>query len=538
MTGEAYDHSRFKQVIEGHGIVCDTRDEYEQKVARYLFGYSDIKDFQKLITLLLVLRRPNLSTELSFSKVHDFLKMSLRKISGETTQRVIGTIERIDAINTEIEHLQDAFNGTEHLHSVLQQLSTVEAQFAASEFIEAQQVENSAQAKTSRQRRELRNAEQERDKAGQLTQALQAEQQQVSGSIRALEASEGLQVAEQLATARERTRSTSTQMQLQAQNLAAAQQGIHNSQQNLERQQVRFARTTTESAAQLQELRLIASDEALWERAAISLEETIRQIQAIAIEAETAPEIPTAIPAMLEEQAEERMQWLRHFEDLHQQREKLESRIQHARENETTRFQELDEASRRFQDMKDNAYAAQQKLITMLEAFGSSEDIETLLNSTLKSLDAQAQSEGTEDALTTNVVEHYAAVLNGYRQAINMLDAELTDLVDQLQGELDELQLLVGGKLREVEEHKLLYEQKLAEPEYMPQHPTRRSLARAKLAEQGIAALPLYALLDFAPEIESEEAGRIEYMLEDAGLLDALVIAPQQADAAEKLLAN
>src|SRR5438309_3131451 len=47
-------------------------------------------------------------------------------------------------------------------------------------------------------------------------------------------------------------------------------------------------------------------------------------------------------------------------------------------------------------------------------------------------------------------------------------------------------------------------------------------------------------LLDFIPEIdcESEEAGRIEYMLEDAGLLDALVVAPEQASAADALLAD
>src|SRR5947209_20170595 len=94
--------------------------------------------------------------------------------------------------------------------------------------------------------------------------------------------------------------------------------------------------------------------------------------------------------------------------------------------------------------------------------------------------------------------------------------------------------------MREVSEAKALYEQKLAEPEYTPQHPTRRTIARARLAEQGIAALPLYALLDFAPSInsESEEAGRIEYMLEDAGLLDALVVAPEQASAADALLAD
>src|SRR6266487_3649784 len=64
---------------------------------------------------LLVLRRPNLSTELSFSRVHEYLKMSLRRISGETTSRVIGTIERIDAIQSEIERIQEAFGAAERV---------------------------------------------------------------------------------------------------------------------------------------------------------------------------------------------------------------------------------------------------------------------------------------------------------------------------------------------------------------------------------------------------------------------------------------
>ncbi len=149
----AYDHSRFKQVLEGHGIVCESREDYEQKVARYLFGFSDVKEFQKLVTLLLVLRRPNLSTELNFSKVHDFLKVSLRKISSETTHRVIGTIERIDAITKEIERIQEAYDAAGRLHSALQDLAVVGAQLAACEYIGVQQVEDSVQAKVNRLRR-------------------------------------------------------------------------------------------------------------------------------------------------------------------------------------------------------------------------------------------------------------------------------------------------------------------------------------------------------------------------------------------------
>jgi len=231
------------------------------------------------------------------------------------------------------------------------------------------------------------------------------------------------------------------------------------------------------------------------------------------------------------------MAWLHRLEELHKRREQLETKIQNARDLETIRFQELDDISRSFQHAKDRAYEAQQNLAKTLESFSSNEAISALLPADEIMLPPTGSLD--DDALLANVVEQFAFALDSYRQAIDALDHDLADLADQLQGELDELQLLTGSKMREVSEAKALYEQKLAEPEYTPQHPTRRTIARARLAEQGIAALPLYALLDFAPSInsESEEAGRIEYMLEDAGLLDALVVAPAQVAAADALLA-
>src|SRR5581483_13015 len=102
---------------------------------RYLFGFHDVRDFEKLINLLLILRRPNLSTELSFSRVHDYLKMSLRRISTETTSRVIGTIERIDAIQSEIERIQQAYNATERIHQARQHLALVQARLSASAYV-------------------------------------------------------------------------------------------------------------------------------------------------------------------------------------------------------------------------------------------------------------------------------------------------------------------------------------------------------------------------------------------------------------------
>ena len=532
----AYDHSRFKQVLEGHGIVCESRDDYEQKVARYLFGFTDIKEFQKLITLLLVLRRPNLSTELSFSKVHDFLKISLRKISSETTNRVIGTIERIDAIQSEIERIQEAYNATEHLHAAQQNVALVDAQLAACEYVGAQQAEQNVQLKVNKLRKDLATAENERDKTEAHARALQEEQFQVNGQIKALEASEGLQVAQQLASVRARVQDTQAQLRLQEKNLERAQQTIQASQQHLERQQSRFNEVRTESAAQLHELSSVAAEDCHWETAAFQLEEAGRQIAGIELNASTRPELPQHISSLLEVQSEERIHWLHRLEELHKRREQLESKIQHARELEAMRFQDLDDTGRRFSSAKEQAYEAEQKLVAMLEDLRSADDTNALLFPD-ETIQLSANS-GDDEALIAHEIEQFTTNLGGYRQAIDTLDKDLTRQVEQLQSRLAELQQQMGGKLREVAEAKALYEQKCAEPEYLPQHSAQRTLARTKLAEQGITALPLYALLDFAPYIDSasEEAGRIEYMLADAGLLDALVVAPHQLAVADAFL--
>src|SRR6266487_3215333 len=281
----AYDHMRFKQVLEGHGIICDSQADYERQVSRYLFGFTDIKDFEKLINLLLVLRRPNLSTELSFSRVHEYLKMSLRKISGETTSRVIGTIERIDAIQAEKERIQEAYSAAERLHQAQQNLALSRAQLAACEYTGAQLAEDSVHSRVTRLRRDLNTADNERKGAEERTQTLQGEHYQVNSQIKVLETSEGLQVAKQLTAARERTRETQGQAQEQQKSLEAARQAKRASIERLERQMARFNTMKAESVAQLRELGTLAREESYWEVAAFQLEEALRQISNITSEA-------------------------------------------------------------------------------------------------------------------------------------------------------------------------------------------------------------------------------------------------------------
>lgn len=540
----AYDHAHFKQLLEGHGIICESQAEYERQVGRYLFGYTDVKDFRKLINLLLVLRRPNLSTELNFSRVHEYLKQSLRKIPTETTHRVIGTIERIDAIQSEIERIQEAYDSTERLHRAVQQLVLTRVQMAGNEYVEAQQTEDAIQSKATKLRREVTTADNERKKADARSQSLQEQLYQVIGQIRALESSEGLQLAKQLTTTRERMQESEAQMHLQEQSLESVRQTLRTTSSNLEHKHASFAKAQTDITTSLSELRVLASEECYWEVAAFQLEESLRSVTAMSTETTPAPQIPQGVFTLAGELAQERISWLRHLEELHQQRERADNKVQNARSLETTRFQELDEARRRFQAIQDRSDETRQKLNETLEQWLTSnerilptEDIDTSLAS-IELEEATQAADGTEGNESARVLAHLASALESYRHVIELLERESLDAVDQVQGELNELQLSTGSKNHEISELQALYDRKLAEPEYVPPRSERRTLARIKLAEQGIAALPLYMLLDFSPSITEHEAGRIEYALEDAGLLDALVVAPTQIATADTILAN
>ncbi len=540
----AYDHPHFKQILEGHGILCESQAEYERQVGRHLFGFTDVKDFQKLINLLLVLRRPNLSTELNFSRVHEYLKQSLRKISSETTHRVIGTIERIDSIQSEIERIQEAYDSTNRLHSAVQQLVLARVQLASNEYVDAQQAEDAVSSKATKLRRDVTTADNERKKADARSQSSQAQLSQIGGQIRALENSEGLQVAKQLETARERTQESEAQMHMQEQSVTSARHALETLSDSLKSKQESFTKTKTDSTTQLEELRSLAANECYWELAAFQLEEALRSLNSTSTETPTPPRVPQAVSMLIGEQSQERIDWLRSLEALHQQRERADNTLQNARSLETTRFQELDEARRRFQTIQDRVYDTRQKLNEVLEKWVDadsrlfpSESIKRSLAMITLDEETQVEEETAEDdSYATGVLSAVTNALTGYRQIFETLEQELLDAADQIQGELNEVQLLTGSKSQQLSTLQEEYERKRAEPEYVPLRSSHRTQARRELAKQGIAAFPLYMLLDFAPDLANKEAGRIEYMLEDAGLLDTLVVPPAQIPQADAIL--
>ena len=535
----AYDHAKFKQQLEGHGIVCDTQDEYERLVSHYLFGFPEVKDFRSLMNFLLLLRRPNLNTELRFSQVHENLKQSLRKISSQTTGQAIDIIDQIDTIEDEIKRLQEEYQVAQQLHDEQQKLALARARVAACEYLERQLAQDKAQNQVTKLHNELRTAMHERQSAEAQRSELQAESNQIEGQIRALEASEGLQVAQKLIATRERVQEAQMQRDNQKQSLEATHRATEGIRQRLKQQETTFAKRKKALESQLRELQRIASEEALWETATLQLEMADSQISTISLE-DARLDIPLAVTILTGAQSRERIAWLQQLEALHRNKERAATEVQNARNVEDIRSVELDESRRRFQNAQDSADELQQRLDVQIDQLvARSESLGIASFSRVDVADAgQAMTlEGRSPA--DQAVAQFAASIEAYRKTFEALDQELERTETDLRIELGQMERRRERQQERLAEMQAEYEQKLSEPESTPESPARWITARARLAERGIEAIPLYALIDFDPSIdsESEEAGRIECMLEDAGLLNALVVAPSQVEAADALLA-
>src|SRR5258708_36782266 len=114
----------------------------------------------------------------------------------------------------------------------------------------------------------------------------------------------------------------------------------------------------------------------------------------------------------------------------------MESKVQYDRTLETTRFQELDEARSRYQDVQDRAYELQESLNAALAQFFTAGEI----SNSFDGINVAVPSQGDtldDESLTGKAVEQFAFAVKRYRQVIVNLDRKLIKAPAQSQAESD-----------------------------------------------------------------------------------------------------
>ncbi|GCE10820.1 SbcC/MukB-like Walker B domain-containing protein [Tengunoibacter tsumagoiensis] len=532
---KAQDFKSFKKTVAEHGIVCDTAREYEQKVSHYLFNFANVNDFKRLIKQLLYLRQPNLNSAISLEKVREFLDQSLPQIPDDLLQQAATTLELMDTLQDEIARRKKAYDAVEQLHAAQQSLTIAQVRLAAGEYIHEQQRENELHNEVLRHKRMITRSENEMARMESRIVELEREQAQVTGRISALEGSEGLQAVQRLNQVSARVAELRRALEEQQQILSDAIAHREENARDVEQQQQDFFQARSQATQLLETMQRRAEHEAHWEIAANQIATIVAQVQQIALE-QTTPQLSVTLPALMSSTIASRLTWLRTLRQLHQELQQASNHLQMAQQQERKLYDEVDEQTRQFEQAREETYSAQQNLADRLDQLLEQSDFLppgyfTQLHEQAIQFYNETHSPRETATLLEQLLSEYTARL---QQALELTRITIT----QMQQRSKELSRKQGGKQHELALAQEQYERILQQPEALPYRLPHRIVARERLAQQGIQALPLYMLLDFTPELDSQVAGGIEQTLADAGLLDALVVLPSEQATVDAFLTH
>ncbi|HEU5198099.1 MAG TPA: hypothetical protein VFU32_00605, partial [Ktedonobacterales bacterium] len=530
----ACDLKTFKRVVAEHGLICETQREYEQKVAQYLFNFADVNDFRRLIGQLLYLRQPNLNSILSLESVRVFLDQSLPALPTDVIQHAATTIELMDALQEEIERRKRAYGAVERLHQAQLKAVTAKARHAAGDYVHAQMIANQALSETSRLERSITRAEHELHRQQERIEALEREQVQLNGKIAALEGSEGLQAAQRLSQAQETASTYESRLTDQQQILDDAALRTAQRVQEIEALRAVFVEGRQKIEHLLESLRQLAEQEAHWQIAADQVVEMLERIRRFSLDV-SVPDLPPRLSSLLDFSIQERLGWLHRLRQVYREIEQTTARLEAAQQQEALAYEAHDEAIRKFEQERETTCAAQQDLADRLDTLLEQSDRQAHF----ALLHERAALCWNDTLPPQETVEQLGLLMQEYASAIKEALDALGMAISRSRQRLGAARQQQGAKAQEAAQARLAYEEKLREPEFVPVRSAHRARAREWLEASGIMTLPLYMLIDFAPEVDSQMplAGSIEHLLEDAGLLDALVVLPDQTAATDSLLA-
>ena len=177
-----YDRRDLKQVLGEENPVTDSPSEYKKLVNQHIFGFRKLEQYEQFIRLLVKVRAPKLSKEFKPTKVYEILNDSLQTLTDEDLRPMVDAMEKMDEIQESLDRLKRAFGDVRIIRTeytrynqfmlakkaqaylsrksdVEKAQAQLEAQLAVAQEIREQQRENGERLNARRERERLARAE-------------------------------------------------------------------------------------------------------------------------------------------------------------------------------------------------------------------------------------------------------------------------------------------------------------------------------------------------------------------------------------------
>ena len=497
--------------LGGGGTVVTTVAAYRELVNEALFGFEDVKDFTHVLHLLLELRAPKLNRDMGPRVVGELLAESLPPVDPVLFTQLKAILERMDDYVDSCAELRRRQEAAQRLDEAVSLVQLRRSEQVATIYLEALEELRGAKAAQEQSAKRLVQARAELEAAKQRCARLDAESQAVDGALQALRESAVSRAAEALEAAEQR--------------LQRAAERVRKQEGDEVDHRGRLQRSERRAQA----------DRSLWVSRAAFLREAVDDFGALAARAEwplavdAAARLREALAPFWTEAAAVgdpgavgSAQWL--VDAARGRTEQLE------------RVRRAIEARERSEDGERRAVAV----------------FEFAHEATLRARQEQARREGVlADAaqaaaaevhawwqslvaltLTPEAVTTACRTVAAYRDPGSDVAAGLEPLRRVAMAQQRLAQEARAASLRQRDKAAAAAQEKAeevqaweAQTEAVPPRSEARLAARAALAAAGVVARPFYETQELELGDDPAAAARLEAAVEQAGLLDALVVA-------------
>jgi Putative exonuclease SbcCD, C subunit len=529
--------THFKRWVKTHGIVCQRERDYQKEVATHLFGFAHVDQFQSLIRLLLQLRTPHLGETAELADVTHYLKISLPPIPDRIPHHFMETINRLEQHRAPIQELQTQLSSARELHALQYQAIFNTTKYAALGYLFAHDELQAAHTMLKHLYAQQTSFEQQQLQGERQKELLWHRLQEIEGALQALQQHTPSDQEAQLENVHKSYEHLKEQTKRSAALLVEGSQHLEEIQLQIAHATASYGEKREQALVLFQEMEQQAQTVLFWEQSALQLHEGTLLLQTTPITHSQAISSLKQTRGLADIHTGERLTWLSHLANLHQQWQQTAQLIKQSQEQELDCQRTIDTEQTSFIQLQESCNEALTEVDTLIEQIcalrpeGDSPSLQQNLASPGPLLSP------TDPAENDMLLLHYREQLAAYDHQLITLHTDLIDMQAHDEAQIQQLQnqfIAISLHLETLSQEK---RDKESQSEYHPPLAPHRQYARQLLQQHAIPAQPLYALVDFTAPLDraSEQAGYIEQLLADAGLLDALVIHPDHLPLVETL---
>lgn len=489
-------------------VVVSKTGKYKELVNKYIFGFPRLEQYEQFIKLLIKVRAPKLSKDFRPTDTYQILNESLQTLSDEDLRAMVDAMEKMDLMQEKQAGLRAAFNDLKVIRNEYERYNRFVIARKAQKYLEIKKEADAIKEGLEREQEELQEKEKlkrsKEDENGALVEVISSLQKEQE----VLDASDLESSVEKLG----RARKLETQLMDEKTHSEKQIESYRNQIKEYDYRQ-RDVKNKIENFEAVLEQIFSAMEEL---NETLLLETDLKDTAARLKESGNynGLEVLKKSVKTYKEMIEKGLKVLNRLSEVERIRSQAEEGYQQAKTDKIRKKKERDDAEDLENQCRDNLINAWYRLGSEFQelTFGQ-EELQFILSRIKLYKEPKEQSEVTD--IVNNIYLKRKALLSEAQMRCNVKKEELTECYNTV---LMEIQDIKGMRIP------------------VPPRRPKVEAARRILDQNKIRYSAFYEVIEFGQDLSEGEKDLLEEQLTDSGLLDALVVAPEDMTKTRELL--